>query len=234
MQKNVTSGRRKGCPNYPPEFKQQLVAASCEPGVSISKLALDNGINANLLFKWRQQWREGKLLLPSSERPQLLPVTLDATTVPPEQYAEAPEPLSISCEVTFRHGTLRLNGTVSEKLLTLLIPLPAGTKIWLVAGITDMRNGFNGLAAKIQTTLKDDPMSGHVFIFRGRSGSQVKLLWSTDDGLCLLTKRLERGRFAWPLARDGKVFLTPAQLAMLMEGIDWRQPKRLLTSLTML
>lgn len=121
MQKNVTSGRRKGCPNYPPEFKQQLVAASCEPGVSISKLALENGINANLLFKWRQQWREGKLLLPSTESPQLLPVTLDATTVQPEQYAEDPGPLSISCEVTFRHGTLRLNGTVSEKLLTLLI-----------------------------------------------------------------------------------------------------------------
>ncbi len=55
-----------------------------------------------------------------------------------------------------------------------MIPLPSGTKIWLVAGITDMRNGFNGLAAKVQTALKDDPMSGHVFIFR--SGSQVKLL----------------------------------------------------------
>ncbi|MER1349889.1 IS66 family insertion sequence element accessory protein TnpB [Klebsiella pneumoniae] len=107
-----------------------------------------------------------------------------------------------------------------------MIPLPTGTKIWLVAGITDMRNGFNGLAAKVQTALKDEPMSGHVFIFRGRSGSQVKLLWSTGDGLCLLTKRLERGRFAWPSARDGKVFLTPAQLAMLLEGIDWRQPKR--------
>jgi transposase len=98
-----------------------------------------------------------------------------------------------------------------------LIPLPSGTKIWLVAGITDMRNGFNGLAAKVQTTLKDDPMSGHVFIFRGRNGSQIKLLWSTGDGLCLLTKRLERGRFAWPSARDGKVFLTPAQLAMLLK-----------------
>ncbi|WP_148723936.1 transposase [Escherichia coli] len=61
MQKNVTPGRRKGCPNYPPEFKQQLVAASCEPGISISKLALENGINANLLFKWRQQWREAAI-----------------------------------------------------------------------------------------------------------------------------------------------------------------------------
>lgn len=114
-----------------------------------------------------------------------------------------------------------------------MIPLPTGTKIWLVAGITDMRNGFNGLAAKVQTALKDEPMSGHVFIFRGRSGSQVKLLWSTGDGLCLLTKRLGAGA-SRPSARDGKVFLTPAQLAMLLEGIDWRQPKRLLTSLTML
>ncbi|MFO6428056.1 IS66 family insertion sequence element accessory protein TnpB [Escherichia coli] len=116
-----------------------------------------------------------------------------------------------------------------------MIPLPSGTKIWLVAGITDMRNGFNGLAAKVQTELKDDPMSGHVFIFRGRSGgSQVKLLWSTGNDCACLTKRLERRRFAWPSARDGKVFLTQAQLAMLLEGIDWRQPKRLLTSLTML
>ncbi|WP_428327594.1 hypothetical protein [Pantoea ananatis] len=79
-------------------------------------MALENGINANLLFKWRQQWREGKLLLPSSESPQLLPVTLDATAVQPEPLAENPEALSISCEVTFR-----LNGTVSGSLLTLLI-----------------------------------------------------------------------------------------------------------------
>ncbi|EGO7253081.1 IS66 family transposase [Salmonella enterica] len=122
MQKNVTPGRRKGCPNYSPEFKQQLVAASCEPGISISKLALENGINANLLFKWRQQWRDGKLLLPSSESPLLLPVTLDATAVQPESLAEDPG-LRISCEVTFRHGTLRLNGTVSETFLALLSPL---------------------------------------------------------------------------------------------------------------
>ncbi|HAS0729260.1 TPA: transposase [Enterobacter hormaechei subsp. xiangfangensis] len=121
MQKNMTPGRRKGCPNYSPEFKQQLVAASCEPGISISKLALENGINANLLFKWCQQWREGKLLLPSSESPQLLPVTLDVAVVQPEPPTETSENLRISCEVTFRHGTLRLNGTVSEKLLTLLI-----------------------------------------------------------------------------------------------------------------
>ena len=52
-----------------------------------------------------------------------------------------------------------------------MIPLPSGTKIWLVAGITDMRNGFNGLAAKVQTALKDDPMSGHVFSFSGAAAA---------------------------------------------------------------
>ena len=107
-------------------------------------------------------------------------MTLDAAAEQPESLAEDPETLSISCEVTFRHGTLRFNGNVSEKLLTLLIqeleamiPLPSGTKIWLVAGITDMRNGFNGLAAKVQTALKDDPMSGHVFIFRAAAAVRL-------------------------------------------------------------
>ena len=114
-----------------------------------------------------------------------------------------------------------------------MISLPAGSRIWLVTDVTDMRNGFNGLAAKVQTVLKDNPISDHVFIFRGRSGSQVKLLWSTGV-LCLLTKRLECGRFAWPSARDGKVFLSPAQLAILLECIDCWQPKILLKSLDML
>ena len=77
-------------------------------------MALKNGINANLLFKWRQQWREEKLLLPSSGSPQLLPVTLDTTAVQPEQHAENPEAFSISCEVTFPHGTLRLTATGVE------------------------------------------------------------------------------------------------------------------------
>ena len=74
-----------------------------------------------------------------------------------------------------------------------------------------------------------------MFSFSGAAAAvRLNCCGPTGDGLCLLTKRLERGRFAWPSARDGKVFLTQAQLAMLLEGIDWRQPKRLLTSLTML
>lgn len=107
-----------------------------------------------------------------------------------------------------------------------MIGLPANTRIWIAAGITDMRCGFNSLAAKVETALEADPFSGHVFVFRGRRGDLIKLLWWTGDGPCLLAKRLERGRLIWPQATSGSVMLTQAQLSMLLEGIDWRQPVR--------
>ncbi len=105
-----------------------------------------------------------------------------------------------------------------------MITLPTGTRIWIIAGITDMRCGFNGLASKVQNTLKDDPFSGHIFVFRGRSGKMVKILWADRDGLCLFAQRLERGRFVWPVTREGKVHLTPAQLSMLLEGMRGNIP----------
>lgn len=107
-----------------------------------------------------------------------------------------------------------------------MIALPQGSRIWIAAGITDMRKGFNGLAALVQEALAEDPFSGQMFVFRGRRGDLVKLLWWDGDGLCLLAKRLERGRFVWPQATNGSVSLTPAQLSMLLEGIDWRRPER--------
>ena len=104
--------------------------------------------------------------------------------------------------------------------------IPSGTRIWLAAGITDMRRGFDGLAAIVQEKLPADPFSGHVFIFRGRRGDLLKLFWWDGDGCCLFAKRLERGRFIWPQATEVSVHLTAAQLSMLLEGIDWRRPER--------
>jgi transposase len=107
-----------------------------------------------------------------------------------------------------------------------MITLPSGTRIWLAAGATDMRRGFDGLAALVQLQLSEDPFSGQLFVFRGRRGDRVKILWWDGDGLCLFAKRLERGRFTWPQATHGTVSLTAAQLSMLLEGIDWRHPAR--------
>jgi transposase len=107
-----------------------------------------------------------------------------------------------------------------------MISLPAGTRIWLAAGVTDMRRGFHGLSAQVQTMLEQQPLSGHVFVFRGRRGDILKVLWFDGDGLCLLSKRLELGRFVWPQASSGTVSLSGAQLSILLEGIDWRAPLR--------
>ena len=107
-----------------------------------------------------------------------------------------------------------------------MISLPVGTRVWLAAGVTDMRKGMDGLAAIVQTALIENPFSGHVFVFRGRRGDLVKLLWWSGDGMNLYAKRLERGRFVWPQAQSGTVSLSAAQVSMLLEGIDWRRPQR--------
>jgi len=102
-----------------------------------------------------------------------------------------------------------------------MIAIPPGARIWLAAGVTDLRRGFDGLAALVQTQLAEDPFSGQIFIFRGRRGDLLKVLWHDGDGMCLFAKRLERARFIWPQATSGTVALTSAQLSMLLEGIDW-------------
>jgi transposase len=107
-----------------------------------------------------------------------------------------------------------------------MIIVPSGAQVWLAAGITDMRRGLTGLSALVQTALADNPFGGHVFVFRGRRGDLIKVLWWDGDGLCLFAKRLERGKFVWPRAENGTVALTRAQLSMLLEGIDWRRPAR--------
>ena len=106
------------------------------------------------------------------------------------------------------------------------IAFPSGARVWLATGHTDMRKGFDGLAARVQTVLQLDPHGGALFVFRGRRGDLLTVLWWGGQGLCLFAKRLERGRFLWPQAKDGSVVLTPAQLSMLLEGIDWRAPRR--------
>jgi transposase len=108
-----------------------------------------------------------------------------------------------------------------------MIPVPSGVQVWLASGHTDMRKGFDGLALLVQETLKRNPHNGHLFVFRGRRGGLIKVLWHDGQGMCLFAKRLERGRFVWPstIPRDGAertVTITPAQLGYLLEGIDWR------------
>jgi transposase len=106
-----------------------------------------------------------------------------------------------------------------------MIAFPPGARVWLAGGVTDMRKGMNGLMLLIQEGLGRDPHAGDLFVFRGRRGHMVKIIWHDGVGLSLYAKRLEQGRFIWPTPADGSVGISAAQLGYLLDGIDWRNPR---------
>jgi transposase len=98
-----------------------------------------------------------------------------------------------------------------------------GTKVYLFCKPISLRKGFDGLSAEVTNVIRMDPICGHLFVFRGKRGDYVKILYWDGTGLCLYAKRLEQGKFIWPPILDEQLHLTPAQLALLIEGIDWRR-----------
>jgi transposase len=106
-----------------------------------------------------------------------------------------------------------------------MISVPSGVRVWIATGHTDMRRGMNSLALLVQEALKRDPHGGDLYVFRGKSGKLIKVLWHDGLGMSLYAKRLERGRFIWPSTSGEAVTITMAQLGYLLEGIDWRAPQ---------
>lgn len=104
----------------------------------------------------------------------------------------------------------------------------SGVRIWLATATTDMRCGFDRLAVLAQTVTGEDPLSGQLFLFRGRSGDRLKILWWDRDGYALWYKRLEEGVFKLPKVDPGaaSVQLRASELAMLLEGIDLSSVRR--------
>ena len=214
--------------------KLSIVQLTMEAGASVAEIARAHGVNANQVFKWRRLFAKGQLSEAGARSTALLPVTITADFEEPDTAAEVPAS-SVGAIHIELPGRAMLTVESGADLSTValcsgesapVIHLPAGTRIWLAAGVTDMRRGFDGLSAQVQTVLQQQPFSGHVFVFRGRRGDIVKCLWFDGDGLCLFAKRLEKGRFIWPQATEGTVHLSRAQLSMLLEGIDWRRPQR--------
>ncbi len=107
-----------------------------------------------------------------------------------------------------------------------MIAFPSGARVWLATGHTDMRKGFGSLALMVQEAFGRDPHAGDLWVFRGRRGDLIKLIWHDGDGACLFVKRLERGRFLWPSVADGVVTISTAQLSYLLSCIDWRMPQK--------
>jgi transposase len=104
----------------------------------------------------------------------------------------------------------------------------SSTRIWLCIGPTDMRRGFDRLAEQAHTVTRQDPQSGHLFVFRSRGGDRLKLLHWDKDGYALWYKRLEEGTFKLPRlnASQQSVELQASELAMILDGIDLSSVKR--------
>ena len=107
-----------------------------------------------------------------------------------------------------------------------MIAPSSGVRVWLANGHTDMRRGMNGLALQVQQALGRDPHAGDLYVFRGKQGGLLKILWHDGLGMSLYAKRLERGRFIWPSPADKCVAISASQLGYMLDGIEWRNPQR--------
>jgi transposase len=108
----------------------------------------------------------------------------------------------------------------------MIVP-PSGVRVWLATGATDMRRGMNSLALQVQEALQRDPHAGDLYVFRGKRGDLLKILWHDGLGMSLYAKRLERGKFIWPSPVDGALAISAAQLSYMLEGIDWKSATNL-------
>ena len=102
-----------------------------------------------------------------------------------------------------------------------MIAVPAGGRVLVWSSPVDFRKGMDGLCAYVQLTLKADAFAGDLFVFRSRRADRIKVLMYDGTGLCLYHKRLEQGRFRWPPMTEGTVRLSAAQMAALLEGLEW-------------
>ena len=108
-----------------------------------------------------------------------------------------------------------------------MLSLPPALRIFLAVEPADMRKGFDGLALLVRAVIAQDPLSGHMFVFRNRRRDRVKILYWDRDGFALWYKRLEKGTFRFPEATGGRIEVTPAEMAAVLEGIDLSRARRL-------
>jgi transposase len=109
-----------------------------------------------------------------------------------------------------------------------VLSFPPAVRIWLCVPATDLRKSFDSLAELVRQQLDADPLSGHVFVFRNRRSDRIKLLYWDEDGYVIIYKRLEAGTFRFPMVDSNQVGVTlrAAELAMLLDGVDWQNVRR--------
>ena len=196
-------------------------------GATILGVARTFGVHASQVFRWRQQ-----LCGKAAAAPGFAAVAIAAEPREAALGRGGSIEIELGPEVRIRDqrrgrcGNSIGGARGAQGGLTMTIPLPSGTQVWLATGHTDMRKGFDGLALLVQETLKRDPHGGHLFVFRGRSGGLIKVLWHDGQGMCLFAKRLERAASSGRRLRTQRWRSRRRSLGYLLEGIDWRHAQR--------
>ena len=226
--------------------KREIAAESLQPGVSPVMVARRHGNASGLLYTWRQRRRCGALGAVAATKRRFVRVvswraphaggsharragvgaTRNASGIAARWAGRSYRDDAVGWRKGARRCTGERSGTAAGvgRAGAVMIAAPPGVRVYLACGTTDMRRGMVGLAMQVQQVLSQNPFDGAVFAFRGRGAGLIKLLWHDGIGLCLLTKRLERDHFIWPMTSTGTISLTASQLATLLEGCEWRAP----------
>jgi hypothetical protein len=196
------AGRRR---RWSDEQKRAIVAAASAPGAVIADVARRADVCSSLIYRWRRKF--------VAARPgfsEVIIALVNNGDGPPGDkiaapFVQPPEASAVTALSTTEHRQLRLRSTAGcafppqsrrswrRQWLQLwfgdepMIPVPSGARVWLATGHTDMRKGFAGLALLVQETLRRDPHCGHLFVFRGKRGDLIKILWHDGQGLCLFS-----------------------------------------------
>ena len=207
--------------------KAAIVAESQAPGAQASEIALRYGLHRNQLYGWRREFAAvaNAMAEARAHGPGFVPVVADGGS------GVAPIEIEIGRAIVRVRAGVDL--AVLGKVLRLLKAMrrfpalsgvpPAGVRVLIATRPVDFRRGADGLAATVQSVLRQDPFSGTIFVFRSKRADRVKMLVYDGTGLVLIWKRLEGAKFKWPAISDGVMRLSAAQLAALFEGLDWRR-----------
>ena len=204
------------------EQRLQILTEAFAPGACPTEVARRHEISTGQLYTWRS-----KLLVDAPPAPDdgHCPSFAEAVVINGgDSLLERCHRHRSTARPTHHHLSIIVAGAGSSGVEGAAV-IPPGARVWIAMGHTDMRKGMQGLAIIVQQALRRDPFAGDLYVFRGRAGSLVKIVWHDGIGMSLYAKRLEKGRFIWPSATDGIVSLTASQLACLLEGIDWRNPQ---------
>ena len=222
----VETGRRR---RWSEDEKLKIVLESLRAPRAVSSTARRYGISRSLLIKWRRSFR------PERHDPEGQQIGFVPAMVVPETAPTVPAvPARGRMVIVIANGRRVIvdagvdaarSGAGARGSGAPMIPIPSGVKVWIATGVTDMRRGMNGLSLQVQEAFGRDPHAGDLYVFRGRRGDLIKVLWHDGLGLSLYAKRLDRGRFVWPSTAAGVVAITSAQLGYLLEAIDWRNPQ---------